>query len=743
MPGREISELLARIVELREAPAGNELVESLNRLASLEFRNNPEKTEQYASEALPLAEELGLDIEKGVSLRMLGVSHWARGDYARALADYRRSLEVFERIDHKPGIAGVYNNIGVVYLEQGAMDQALEHFLISLRIKEECGDRKALAHSYVNVANIYSRVDRFDEALNYYNRALAIHEEEEDLVKIADYYTNVGLLHRRKGNLDEALECIKKGLELRENTEDSKGIAHTLSNIGKIYLDMDKSGMAIEYLQSSLDLRVQMGDMMGICDTYTHMGDAWLRMGELDSAEEVLKKSLNISESIGASCPYSETLEHLSSLYEKKGDLENAIRYARELSGATEQRAEETRREKLARMQILFETERREQEAEILRTRNTELEDLVKLRTSNLLEVNEGLKREIAERRRADQARYRAEADLHSFLNNVEDMVYFQASDGSVSHLNSACINVTGYCREEFDEAPGLFMRIIHPEDIEYRLEFLGSGRRKPLVSNHEYQLERKNGTWSWIHSHMVAIRDTDGEIIGYNCIDRDFSERKEADNRLQKSFRNLEKSFRGTIFTMSKIVETRDPYTSGHQMRTAKLARAIARHIGLSEDQTQAVFLSAVVHDIGKISIPQEFLSKPGKLNDLEMQLIKAHPKVSYQVLQGIEFPWPIADIVLQHHEHLDGSGYPEGLKGDEICLEARILCVADVVEAMSSDRPYRPKLGEKLALKELILNRGVLYDPDIVDACCLLLENCNYKLEDIIEPELEESTA
>jgi putative nucleotidyltransferase with HDIG domain len=193
----------------------------------------------------------------------------------------------------------------------------------------------------------------------------------------------------------------------------------------------------------------------------------------------------------------------------------------------------------------------------------------------------------------------------------------------------------------------------------------------------------------------------------------------------------------------MSKIVETRDPYTSGHQMRTAKLARAIATHIGLPDDRVQAVFLSAVVHDIGKISIPQEFLSKPGKLNDLEMQLIRAHPRVSYQVLQGIEFPWPIADIVLQHHEHMDGSGYPEGLMGDDICLEARILCVADVVEAMSSHRPYRPKLGERQALKELMLNRGVLYDPVVVDACYLLLENCEFKIEELVEPELEESPA
>ncbi|MDY6971516.1 MAG: response regulator [Thermodesulfobacteriota bacterium] len=193
----------------------------------------------------------------------------------------------------------------------------------------------------------------------------------------------------------------------------------------------------------------------------------------------------------------------------------------------------------------------------------------------------------------------------------------------------------------------------------------------------------------------------------------------EERTSALQDSMDKLGKALEGSIHAMALTVETRDPYTAGHQQRVANLANAIAREIGLSEERIEGVRMAGLIHDLGKISLPAEILSKPGRITKIEFDLIKTHPKVGYDILKSIEFPWPIAQMVLQHHERMCGSGYPLGLRGKEILLEARILAVADVVEAMASHRPYRPALGIDKALGEISENRTSMYDPEVVDAC------------------------
>jgi len=193
---------------------------------------------------------------------------------------------------------------------------------------------------------------------------------------------------------------------------------------------------------------------------------------------------------------------------------------------------------------------------------------------------------------------------------------------------------------------------------------------------------------------------------------------------------KELQDSLEDTVRAIATIGEMRDPYTAGHQVRVADLATAIAKQLGLPKEQVHAIHLAGVVHDLGKIQIPAEILSKPGKITAIEFSLIKIHPQAGYDILKGIDFPWPIAQMVLQHHERLDGSGYPQGLKGDDILLEARILSVADVVEAMSSHRPYRPGLGIEVALAEITKQRGIYFDPAVVDACLALFREQGYVL-------------
>jgi response regulator RpfG family c-di-GMP phosphodiesterase len=204
----------------------------------------------------------------------------------------------------------------------------------------------------------------------------------------------------------------------------------------------------------------------------------------------------------------------------------------------------------------------------------------------------------------------------------------------------------------------------------------------------------------------------------------------EERTESLRKSEVKLKASLLDSISAIAATVEMRDPYTAGHQRRVAQLATAIARELGLPEQQVEGLYLASVVHDVGKVKIPAEILSKPGKLTEVERALIQQHSQAGYDILKSVEFPWPIAQFVLQHQERMDGSGYPQGLQGEAILLEARIIAVADVIEAMASHRPYRPSLGIAAALEEIDSKRGILFDPDVADAALRLFREKGYAL-------------
>jgi putative two-component system response regulator len=203
-----------------------------------------------------------------------------------------------------------------------------------------------------------------------------------------------------------------------------------------------------------------------------------------------------------------------------------------------------------------------------------------------------------------------------------------------------------------------------------------------------------------------------------------------QAEEKLRESYEKLQKNFDAVIKTLARVVETRDPYTSGHQERVAMLSEAIADEMGLSAERVGIISMAALIHDLGKIYIPAEILTKPSKLSDVEFELIKSHPLVAYEILKDMEFPYPIADYIFQHHERLNGSGYPKGLSDGNILLEAKIIAVADTIEAMASHRPYRPAIGLDKALEEISINRGILYDPDAVDACLRLFREKGFSL-------------
>jgi len=207
----------------------------------------------------------------------------------------------------------------------------------------------------------------------------------------------------------------------------------------------------------------------------------------------------------------------------------------------------------------------------------------------------------------------------------------------------------------------------------------------------------------------------------------------KELESEVAKNYKNLQKITEGIFNIITRIIETRDPYIEGHQGRVARLATAVAGKMKLSKKTIDGIKFASLIHDLGKVNLPTEIVSRPGKLFEVEFNLIKNHPNIGYEILKKIEFPWPVAEIVLQHHEKIDGSGYPQGLKGNQILLEAKIICVADVIESMSSTRSYRPAIKIDKCLQEIIENKNILFDPEVVDVCVTLFKEKNFTFEPV----------
>jgi PAS domain S-box-containing protein/putative nucleotidyltransferase with HDIG domain len=254
---------------------------------------------------------------------------------------------------------------------------------------------------------------------------------------------------------------------------------------------------------------------------------------------------------------------------------------------------------------------------------------------------------------------------------------------------------------------------------------------QKGIPYDEEMEIITAGGKRVWVRTIGEAVKDKAGKIIKVQGAFQDITERKRVEEELRGTLERLRKSIAATIQVMVSAVEARDPYTAGHQNRVADLARAIATEMGLPQEKIEGIRMAGSIHDIGKLSIPAEILSKPTKLTNLEFSLIKEHSRTGFEMLKDVESPWPLAQIVYQHHERMDGSGYPGNLKGDEIIVEARIMAVADVVEAMASHRPYRPAIGIDEALEEIEKNKGTLYDDTVAEACLRLFREKGFQLE------------
>lgn len=327
--------------------------------------------------------------------------------------------------------------------------------------------------------------------------------------------------------------------------------------------------------------------------------------------------------------------------------------------------------------------------------------------------------RDITEHKEMENALRQNEEKYRSIFENSIEGICRTTGEGRFLAANPAFFRMLEY--DSYDEMAESVTDISHqlcvnPEDCKHLMEVV---RRDGLVRGFRTQFYKKNGDKIWVSINIWSVYDANGKFLYFQCMGGAITDRKIAEEELRVTTEKLRRSLAGTIHALSVTVEARDPYTAGHQKKVSNLARAIAQEMGLSKDAVEHIRMSGTIHDLGKISVPAEILSKPTKLTKIEFDLIKIHPQAGYSILKDVDLPYPIAEIIYQHHERLDGSGYPRGLRGEDILLESRIITVADVVEAISSHRPYRPARGVDAALEEIEKNKGVLYDTETVNTC------------------------
>ena len=331
-----------------------------------------------------------------------------------------------------------------------------------------------------------------------------------------------------------------------------------------------------------------------------------------------------------------------------------------------------------------------------------------------------GIHTDITQRKRAEIVLKESERRYRSIFEDSKDAIVITTRDGDFIDANEAALELFGYTKSQL-------MKINIKQlyyDTADRLRLVSAIEEDAAVKDFGVRYKTRKGR---IVDCLVSANvrcDAEGKAIGYQGIIHDITAQKRTEGQLKKSLEKSQRIIEGTIRAMATALEMRDSYTAGHQRRVSKLAAMIAKAMGLVDDKIEAVRVAGILHDIGKIYVPAEILAKPRHLSDMEMNIIKEHARVGYEILKAEEFPWPIANIVLQHHERIDGSGYPNQLSGNAIMLEARILGVADIVEAMASHRPYRAALGIDKALDEIRSNMGKLYDRDVSMACLKLFE-------------------
>ncbi len=353
---------------------------------------------------------------------------------------------------------------------------------------------------------------------------------------------------------------------------------------------------------------------------------------------------------------------------------------------------------------------------------------------SNELEGISFILNDITEIENTEMLLREKEKKYHDLWENSPAAYHVLDKSGKIIDVNRTEALMLGYAKEEM-LGKEIFDFILPGQRAEARERFGEKMTGKPVPETQQRCYMKKDGSRVFVSVHDIPQRDESGRMAGMRTTMLDITQRVLTEEKLQQTYLQVGETLEQMILVIAKIVEMRDPYTAGHGRKVSQLACAIAGEMGFSLERINGIHMASIIHDIGKIYVPVEILSKPARLSEIEFDIVKTHSASGYEILKDVEFPWPIASMIHQHHERVDGSGYPLGIAADRMLPEAKIIAVADVTESMVSFRPYRPGLGIEKALEEIRKNSGVLYDPEIAEACMGLFETGKFKFEE--EPE------
>ncbi|MCK4411544.1 tetratricopeptide repeat protein [Candidatus Bipolaricaulota bacterium] len=653
--------------------SGKERIEVLNKLAGAYDGLSARDRIAFAEQAIALSERFHDGKSKAEAYNHLGVAYNNIGSSEKSIDWFLKALKIMEQIDNKNGIANSLVNLGQANFYLESFSKALGYFQKALQVREKLNSKESISQSLILLGNAEAKMAEYDRALDYYSKALVIKEQLNDKQSISQIYCNLGNVYLETGEQEKALQYHLKALQIDRTFDNKWEIALTCFNVAKHYLENKEPDKAYPYIAESLEI-----------------------------SEDLENKGL-----------IRDNHYYLSLYYEQKKDYRKALKSQRDYSELTKNMFSEELSEKVAEMQTKYETEK--------------LEDLVAERTRELRQKIDTLGR-------TERALRDSEERLDLALTGAGFGVWdWNIATGEVIYSDQWC-EMLGYSTKDIEPKMSSFKNLWHGEDEHKAMEILDAHLEGTTpVYEDEFRMRTKSGEWRWILARgKVFKRDNAGKPLRMVALQRDITESKSSEEALREAFEKLQRTLRGTIEALTKMVATRDPYTSSHQKRVADLACAIAAAMGLPEEQIKGIRVAGTIHDIGKISTPMDILVKPAKLTETEFELVKAHSQTAYDIIKTIEFPWPVANTVLQHHERINGTGYPNGLKGDEMLPEARILAVADVVEAMTSYRPYRPSLGIDQALEEISQNKGILYDSEVVEVCLELFKAGKFKFSD-----------
>ncbi len=724
---------------------------------------NYDKALNFFFISLKLSNETNNQDGISMGLNNLGNLFHSLNNYDKALEYYRQALEIEKHNGNKKTISIALNNIGTTFADRGDYSESIEYFNQSLEIEQKLENIKGLSSVLNNLGIVHEKLHEYNKALTYFQRSLDLILETGNQYGIADTFINIGKLQLLMNNMSDAYANINQGLKFASDI----GAKHLIMNgylaLSDFYKANKNSDESLRYfrLHSKIKDEIfseEMTQEIINIQTQIEMEEREHDIIRLEKNNEIMtlkteKKNLHL-------------LLLLASLSIVTGF--SIIQYNRYKNNKDNNKL--LQNEVLDRMS----TEKRL----IKRLKIEKVITKISARFINVSDfdtaVDETLK-EIGEMCGADRS-------YLFLLNNNKDMLdntHEWCDEGvqpEISNLQDIPINTLPWWMSKLENDEVIHIvdvskmpneahiekKMLQDQNIKsllvlplksagYLIGFMGFDNVSKAEEWKEEELSLLN-----ISSEILGIyfekREIDSKLeksyfeLEKRVHDRtrelaetnhelqvEVTEKKKIEIQLNDSFIKLKKAIEETINAFISAVEIRDPYTAGHQLRVAKLSYEIASEMNLNKMQLDAIRIAAILHDIGKIYIPNEILSKPSPLTETEFCVIKNHPLAGYDILKTINFQMPVAKIVYQHHEKLDGSGYPQGLIGNEIMLEARIVNVADVVDAMISQRPYRSSQSIEDALKEIKVNSGILYDPEVVEVCLYVFNEKGFQFEEI----------